>query len=135
MWYAQLHCLGQKKKGTECVLSTHLGISLYTYHKYRKSIDSKVALDPHGNPIIDPEEGLADGDVALRNGSQANFEDQDQQQLLDPASSPDLSTNLPLSEIHQVGARALLIILSFKYVPLLTRGSITERSNGERLIP
>jgi len=28
-----------------------VGISLYTYHKYRKSIDSPVPLDAHGNPI------------------------------------------------------------------------------------
>lgn len=29
------------------------GIGLFTHHKYRKSIDSKVPLDGHGNPIID----------------------------------------------------------------------------------
>lgn len=28
------------------------GIALFTHHKYRKSIDSKVPLDGHGNPII-----------------------------------------------------------------------------------
>lgn len=39
------------------------GISLYTYHKYRKSIDSRVPLDLNGNPISyeDPE----DSGVAL----------------------------------------------------------------------
>lgn len=29
------------------------GIGLFTYHKYRKSIDSQVPLDAHGNPIED----------------------------------------------------------------------------------
>lgn len=38
------------------------GIALFTYHKYRKSIDSKVPLDAHGNPIEDGDlEG--DGDI------------------------------------------------------------------------
>ncbi|EGN99596.1 hypothetical protein SERLA73DRAFT_88092 [Serpula lacrymans var. lacrymans S7.3] len=30
---------------------TVCGIALFTYHKYRKSVDSNVALDAHGNPI------------------------------------------------------------------------------------
>ncbi|PBK81994.1 TPT-domain-containing protein [Armillaria gallica] len=37
------------------------GIVLFTYHKYRKSIDSPVPLDAHGNPILSDEEFL-DGD-------------------------------------------------------------------------
>ena len=38
------------------------GIGLYTYHKYRKSIDSQVPLDGDGNPISDedPEGGGVD---------------------------------------------------------------------------
>lgn len=32
-----------------------LGICLYTYHKYRKSIDSQVSLDGDGNPISDQD--------------------------------------------------------------------------------
>jgi solute carrier family 35 protein C2 len=40
-----------------------LGICLYTYHKYRTSIDSQVPLDLHGNPVSDEDpEG---GGVAL----------------------------------------------------------------------
>ncbi|KAG6821020.1 hypothetical protein H0H93_007910 [Arthromyces matolae] len=35
---------------------TICGIILFTYHKYRKSIDSKVPLDAHGNPIMASEE-------------------------------------------------------------------------------
>lgn len=27
------------------------GIGLYTHHKYRKSIESAVPLDAHGNPV------------------------------------------------------------------------------------
>lgn len=35
------------------------GIALFTYHKYRKSIDSPVPLDAHGNPIaMDASESL-----------------------------------------------------------------------------
>ncbi|KZT65966.1 TPT-domain-containing protein [Daedalea quercina L-15889] len=39
---------------------TICGIALYTYHKYRKSMETKVPLDVHGNPITDDEE---DGDA------------------------------------------------------------------------
>lgn len=28
-----------------------IGIALFTYHKYRKTVDSNVALDEHGNVI------------------------------------------------------------------------------------
>ncbi|KAF8909862.1 triose-phosphate transporter family-domain-containing protein [Mucidula mucida] len=34
------------------VAITVCGIILFTYHKYRKSIDSPLPLDAHGNPII-----------------------------------------------------------------------------------
>ena len=37
-----------------------LGIALFTYHKYRKSIDSKVPLDAHGNPISDDSSNEGD---------------------------------------------------------------------------
>jgi hypothetical protein len=40
------------------------GIALFTYHKYRKMIDSPVPLDAHGRPIIDEE----DRGIALENG-------------------------------------------------------------------
>ena len=36
------------------------GIALFTYHKYRKSIDSPVPLDAHGNPISDDINGVED---------------------------------------------------------------------------
>lgn len=39
------------------------GICLFTYHKYRKSIDSQVPLDGHGNPVSD--EDSESGGVAL----------------------------------------------------------------------
>lgn len=34
------------------------GIGLFTHHKYRKSIESTVPLDAHGNPIVDEDDGL-----------------------------------------------------------------------------
>ncbi|KAA1478127.1 TPT-domain-containing protein [Dentipellis sp. KUC8613] len=40
------------------VAITTCGIVLFTYHKYRKSVDSTVPLDAHGNPI-EPERDLA----------------------------------------------------------------------------
>jgi len=38
---------------------TLAGICLYTYHKYRKSIDSQVPLDLDGNPVSDEGGGVA----------------------------------------------------------------------------
>ncbi|PCH43555.1 TPT-domain-containing protein [Wolfiporia cocos MD-104 SS10] len=38
------------------VAITACGIGLYTYHKYRKSMESSVPLDAHGNPISEDEE-------------------------------------------------------------------------------
>ena len=29
---------------------------MFTYHKYRKSIDSTISLDEHGNPIVEGEQ-------------------------------------------------------------------------------
>ncbi|KAI0329222.1 TPT-domain-containing protein [Cubamyces sp. BRFM 1775] len=48
------------------VAITACGIALYTYHKYKRSMDKNIALDPHGNPL--PEEEVADGEVALDSG-------------------------------------------------------------------
>lgn len=42
------------------------GIALFTYHKYRRSIDSPIPLDPHGNPVSDSEEVLEDHDTEER---------------------------------------------------------------------
>src|ERR1700685_4222144 len=40
------------------IFSCCLGIALFTYHKYRKSIESTVPLDAHGNPIeLDDDHG------------------------------------------------------------------------------
>ena len=36
-----------------------IGIALFTYHKYRKTVDSKVALDEHGNVIHFNDENLS----------------------------------------------------------------------------
>ncbi|KAI8992861.1 TPT-domain-containing protein [Trametes punicea] len=48
------------------VAITACGIALYTYHKYKRSLDKKIALDPHGNPL--PEDEAASADVALESG-------------------------------------------------------------------
>jgi len=38
------------------------GIGLFTHHKYRKSIESKVPLDVHGNPIAEVDEIVGPSD-------------------------------------------------------------------------
>ncbi|OJT15907.1 hypothetical protein TRAPUB_14189 [Trametes pubescens] len=42
------------------------GIGLFTWHKYERSINTDIALDPHGNPL--PVEEVAGGDIALEAG-------------------------------------------------------------------
>ncbi|KAH9847192.1 TPT-domain-containing protein [Lenzites betulinus] len=48
------------------VAVTACGIGLYTYHKYRRSMDKNVALDPHGNLL--PEDEIPNSDIALEGG-------------------------------------------------------------------
>ncbi|KAH9940463.1 TPT-domain-containing protein [Epithele typhae] len=47
---------------------TVCGIGLYTWHKYKKSMEKNVALDPHGNPLPDEDDISANGDLALEGG-------------------------------------------------------------------
>ncbi|KAJ8462865.1 hypothetical protein ONZ51_g10620 [Trametes cubensis] len=54
------------------VAITACGIALYTYHKYKRSMDKNVALDPHGNPL--PEEEVVDGEVALETGYRSELQ-------------------------------------------------------------
>jgi solute carrier family 35, member C2 len=44
--FRPLDSQGQRKIFNFCI-----GIALFTYHKYQKSIDSTVPLDAHGNPV------------------------------------------------------------------------------------
>ena len=48
------------------------GIALYTYHKYKRSMDKNVALDPLVNPL--PEEEVVDGEVALETGYRSELQ-------------------------------------------------------------
>ncbi|KAG6861679.1 hypothetical protein C0995_013248 [Termitomyces sp. Mi166 len=50
------------------------GIILFTYHKYRKSIESMVPLDAHGNPII-TDEDLPLGTEGGENGYHVELEE------------------------------------------------------------
>jgi solute carrier family 35 protein C2 len=43
----------------------HLGIALFTWHKYKKALDSPVPLDPHGNPIEEEEVLVGNGHLEL----------------------------------------------------------------------
>ncbi len=49
-------------------LTIMTGIALYTYHKYKKSMQKDVALDPHGNPLLEDDGDLSDEPVALETG-------------------------------------------------------------------
>jgi len=69
------------------VAITTCGIVLFTYHKYRKSIDSKISLDAHGNPIEDEFEDNGD------NHHLQNIADEERQPLAaaaeDRSAEPD----------------------------------------------
>ncbi|KAJ3497150.1 hypothetical protein NLJ89_g10390 [Agrocybe chaxingu] len=53
------------------VAITVSGIGLFTVHKYRKSIESTVPLDAHGNPITEDEEGSIGSLEEAQYGSEA----------------------------------------------------------------
>ena len=40
------------------------GIALFTHHKYRKRLESDVALDSHGQPL-DPNDGIGLGPESI----------------------------------------------------------------------
>lgn len=107
-----------------------IGISLYTYHKYRKTIDSKIALDAHGNPIIDNNDNLTESDIALRSGSQPNFENE---QLLASSSQLDLPISAAASENYQVCCTKAEIIFISKFI--LTFDSQGETSTNDHHAP
>jgi len=52
---------------------TVCGIALFTYHKYRKSLDTAVPLDAHGNPIS--IEHTATGSVDGRTSSHVELDE------------------------------------------------------------
>ncbi|OSX66552.1 hypothetical protein POSPLADRAFT_1178018 [Postia placenta MAD-698-R-SB12] len=51
------------------VAITACGIALYTYHKYRKSMDATVSLDAHGNPVVDGDTSDPYESLPLREGA------------------------------------------------------------------
>ncbi|CDO69259.1 hypothetical protein BN946_scf185042.g161 [Trametes cinnabarina] len=75
------------------VAITACGIALYTYHKYTKSLDKNIALDPHGNPL--PDDEAASGDVALEEGYTG-----ERQRLTEDVDEPLDETN-PGQELPQ----------------------------------
>lgn len=62
-------------------------------------MDSKIALDPHGNPINDTDDDLAEGALALQNGSYVNLENE---RLLASESQTELPPTPAASARHQV---------------------------------
>lgn len=63
--------------------SIRTGIALFTFHKYRKSIDSPIPLDAHGNPISDDDDDEMLGDLDAEERAHLTRQDQDQTQALD----------------------------------------------------
>ncbi|GJJ05936.1 hypothetical protein Clacol_000123 [Clathrus columnatus] len=62
------------------------GIVLFTYHKYRKSLESTVSLDAHGNPVedIDIDEEYTPGTFGLEESRLLNGEED----TLGPSGDP-----------------------------------------------
>ncbi|TFK25559.1 triose phosphate transporter [Coprinopsis marcescibilis] len=57
---------------------TVCGIGLFTYHKYRKSMESTVPLDGHGNPVADSDAYLeAEGADAEETAQLTEFQEDD----------------------------------------------------------
>jgi hypothetical protein len=57
------------------------GISLYTYHKYKKSVDSPVPLDAHGNPVYPSDDNDASSVSGVILGSASSFELRERERL------------------------------------------------------
>lgn len=53
----------------------YLGIALFTYHKYSKSIGSTVPLDAHGNPIGPEDEFPSSADVDQELGQHVELDE------------------------------------------------------------
>lgn len=83
-----------------------LGIGLFTYHKYRKSMNSSVPLDVHGNPVTDEDGDVEDGSL-LGSGHE--------------------TTPLVLSSTEQFDRVSLLIIFHTG-VAICTNGSNNPRT-------
>ncbi|OBZ67086.1 hypothetical protein A0H81_12944 [Grifola frondosa] len=64
------------------VAITACGIALYTYHKYRKSMEANVPLDSHGNPLT-VDEDMAIDSMAMANGHLVDSEETEAL-ILDP---------------------------------------------------
>lgn len=41
-----------------------LGIALFTFHKYRKSLESSIPLDAHGNPVTGDDDADYAGEAS-----------------------------------------------------------------------
>lgn len=103
-----------------------LGIGLYTYHKYRKSIDSQVPLDGDGNPISDedPEGGGVALDLGYVNVNENTGYNAEGEQSL------ALST-LPSSGAHNAVRAPLFNALSLRKAEPLSNAGLS-RSNRRR---
>jgi len=86
-----------------------IGIALFTYHKYRKTVDSNVTLDEHGNVIQLSDENLS--------GERPHDHHDDDVELI--ASSYDSRP------IHSPVSWLKACVQSLKRVPQKSRNTVT----------
>lgn len=63
------------------------GIALFTWHKYRKSLESTVPLDAHGNPVTLDDSDAVDGVGAYVELNQTERQDVDESGAISEAVS------------------------------------------------
>lgn len=106
-----------------------LGIGLFTYHKYRKSIESPIPLDAHGNPILDmvedPSRDLHSFGVELEETVRLTEEMEDD----DEDEVREHSDFMVKSSLMSADARIIVVVLFrgqlfyFRQVEMMTRKS------------
>ncbi|KAF8160905.1 triose-phosphate transporter family-domain-containing protein [Crassisporium funariophilum] len=102
------------------VAITVCGIGLFTHHKYRKSIDSKVPLDAHGNPITDEDGmfGSVEGyDTQLEERVRLTTPAHDDDRETDEAASDASDRLLSTSRQHQYEAAEYRNVLAPEFQP------------------
>ena len=103
------------------------GIALFTYHKYRKSIDSPIPLDAHGQPIEDND----DRGIALNEGGYTLARESV------PLVGPDEDHEEPGSPVTAVSTFALVgaFRASNGYLPLHSHVTLNHCMIGPTACP
>jgi len=86
------------------VAITICGIALFTFHKYRKSIDSPIPLDAHGNPIAPDSSDSLEGEESQPLTERRSYTDQAFEEST-PEPRTDGGENAPLHQAYESDAR------------------------------